>query len=805
MDRKKILRNPLLWVVAGLLLYYAFGLLLDDTRGYSQVTTSQALQQLSAHNVKQATLEDKEQRLRLTLDHPVQGVQGTKVLTQYPAQSTDQVTQALRDAGIPDGWDTKVSQQSLLFQVLIYLLPLGLLLLLLLWMMNNVQGGGNRVLNFGKSKAKQLNKDMPKTTFSDVAGADEAVEELEEIKDFLANPSRYQALGAKIPKGVLLYGPPGTGKTLLARAVAGEAGVPFYSISGSDFVEMFVGVGASRVRDLFEQAKQNSPCIIFVDEIDAVGRQRGAGLGGGHDEREQTLNQLLVEMDGFDARGGIILIAATNRPDILDPALLRPGRFDRQIPVSAPDILGRRAILEVHAKGKPFDPDVVLHGLAKRTVGFSGADLANVINESALLTAREGGKLINGAALEEAVDRVIGGPRRKNRIISEREKKITAYHEGGHALAAWAMPDLDPVYKLTILPRGRTGGHALVVPEDDKQMMTRSEMIARLVFALGGRSAEELVFHEPTTGASSDIEQATKIARAMVTEYGMSARLGAVKYGQEQGDPFLGRSAGRQSDYSLEVAHEIDEEVRALIEAAHTEAWDILNTYRDVLDELVVELMERETLHRKDLQRVFSRVEKRPRITAFNDFGGRTPSDKPPIKTAGERAKERGEPWPPAGPDRDPTPVSVAPGADDLPGGPPHTPPGHPGPNGAGPHPGYLAGTANGGAPGQLPPGQPAPGPAQGGFPSYSQVYPLPPRGSGGAPQGPGSGSEPPSSGPAHSGPPSSGPPNYGAPPGWRPATEPPAPSWRPAPPSARQDGPTDDQSSTWFGKDGDR
>ncbi len=765
MDRKKILRNPLLWVIAGLLLYYAFGFLLDDTRGYSQVPTSQALQQLSAHNVKQATLEDKEQRLRLTLDHPVQGIQGTKVLTQYPERSTDQVTQALRDSQIPDGWDTRVTQQSLLFQVLIYLIPLGLLLLLLLWMMNNVQGGGNRVLNFGKSKAKQLSKDMPKTTFADVAGADEAVEELEEIKDFLANPSRYQALGAKIPKGVLLYGPPGTGKTLLARAVAGEAGVPFYSISGSDFVEMFVGVGASRVRDLFEQAKQNSPCIIFVDEIDAVGRQRGAGLGGGHDEREQTLNQLLVEMDGFDARGGIILIAATNRPDILDPALLRPGRFDRQIPVSAPDIQGRRAILEVHSKGKPFDTDVDLQGLAKRTVGFSGADLANVINESALLTAREGGRLINGAALEEAVDRVIGGPRRKNRIISEREKKITAYHEGGHALAAWAMPDLDPVYKLTILPRGRTGGHALVVPEDDKQMMTRSEMIARLVFALGGRSAEELVFHEPTTGASSDIEQATKIARAMVTEYGMSARLGAVKYGHEQGDPFLGRSAGRQPDYSLEVAHEIDEEVRALIEAAHTEAWDILNTYRDVLDDLVVELMERETLHRKDLQRVFNRVEKRPRITAFNDFGGRTPSDKPPIKTAGELAKERGEPWPPVQPERQPSPVGVAPGAEDLPGGPPHPLPGHPGPNGAGPHPGYPAGASNGAATGHPAPGQPAPGP---GFPPY----PLPPRGSGGQ-QRPGSGG----------GPSNSGPPNYGAPPGWRPATELPPPSWRPAPP----------------------
>ncbi|MGH3963831.1 MAG: ATP-dependent zinc metalloprotease FtsH [Pseudonocardiaceae bacterium] len=825
MDRKKLLRNPLLWVVAGLLLYFAFGFLLDDTRGYTKITTSQALEQLTTRNVKQATLEDKEQRLRLTLVQPVQGIEGTQVLTQYPAQSTDEIAEALRESQVADGWDTKVTQQSLLFQVLIYLIPLGLLLLLLLWMMNNAQGGGNRVLNFGKSKAKQLTKDMPKTTFSDVAGAEEAVEELEEIKDFLANPSRYQALGAKIPKGVLLYGPPGTGKTLLARAVAGEAAVPFYSISGSDFVEMFVGVGASRVRDLFEQAKQNAPCIIFVDEIDAVGRQRGAGLGGGHDEREQTLNQLLVEMDGFDARGGIILIAATNRPDILDPALLRPGRFDRQIPVAAPDIRGRRAILEVHSKGKPLGPDVDLEGLAKRTVGFSGADLANVINESALLTARENGQIITGVELEEAVDRVIGGPRRKNRIITEREKKITAYHEGGHALAAWAMPDIDPVYKLTILPRGRTGGHALVVPEDDKQMMTRSEMIARLVFALGGRSAEELVFHEPTTGASSDIEQATKIARAMVTEYGMSARLGAVKYGQEQGDPFLGRSAGRAPEYSLEVAHEIDEEVRALIEAAHTEAWEILNTYRDVLDELVVELLERETLHRKDLERVFDRVEKRPRITAFNDFGGRTPSDKPPIKTAGELAKERGEPWPPVQPEPQPTPVGVLPGAGDLPGGPPHAPPGHPGPNGAGPQSpgqqagGRPAGDANGGAP-----GQPVPGSPQVGFP-YPRSHPPSQREPGGPPQ-PGSGHGPPTPGPPTPGPPTPGPPtpgppnpgppNYGAPPGWRPATEPPAPAWQPAPPTGHppqvqppqgqptgsSDAHTDDQSTFWFGDD---
>ena len=793
MDRKRLLRNPLLWIVAALLLYLTLSTLLDDTRGYSEIGTSQALEQLSSNNVTEAILEDKEQRLRLTLAQPLDGVEGKQVITQYPLEATDEITTELRESQIGQGWDTEVTQQSLLFQMLIYIIPLGLLLLLLIWMMNNAQGGSNRVMNFGKSKAKQLSKDMPKTTFGDVAGAEEAVEELYEIKDFLSNPGRYQALGAKIPKGVLLYGPPGTGKTLLARAVAGEAEVPFYSISGSDFVEMFVGVGASRVRDLFEQAKQNAPCIIFVDEIDAVGRQRGAGLGGGHDEREQTLNQLLVEMDGFDARGGIILIAATNRPDILDPALLRPGRFDRQIPVAAPDIAGRKAILGVHSKGKPMDPDADLDGLAKRTVGFSGADLANVINESALLTARENGKLITAAALEESVDRVLGGPRRKSRIISEHEKKITAYHEGGHALAAWAMPDIDPVYKLTILARGRTGGHALTVPEDDKGLMTRSEMIARLVFAMGGRSAEELVFHEPTTGASSDIEQATKIARAMVTEYGMSAKLGAVKYGQEQGDPFLGRSAGRQSDYSLEVAHEIDEEVRSLIEAAHTEAWDILNTYRDVLDDLVAELLEVETLHRKDLQRIFTAVEKRPRITAFNDFGGRTPSDKPPVKTPGELAKERREPWPP--PQPEPTPVGVAPGAGDLPGGPPRGAPGQPGgqrPNGY--RPGHGRPDAplpgNGDPRGYpVPEGQP---PYQGGgYPPPRTI--VPPRQ---GPPGPGSGY---------------GPPSYDAPPGWRPATAPSAPSWRPQQPVQQpgtwrpeeprqaEDGNGEQPSGSWF------
>ncbi len=791
MDRKRLLRHPLLWVIAVVLILYTFSTLFDSTRGYTQVTTSTALEQIQQHKVKEVTVEDKEQQLLLTLNPGVQVAGSDRLRAQYPAGATDAVVNDIRDARIAN-WDTKVTQDSMWMQMLFYLVPLGLLLLLLMWMMNNVQGGGNRVLNFGKSKAKQLSKDMPKTLFGDVAGADEAVEELYEIKDFLSQPARYQALGAKIPKGVLLYGPPGTGKTLLARAVAGEAGVPFYSISGSDFVEMFVGVGASRVRDLFEQAKQNAPCIIFVDEIDAVGRQRGAGLGGGHDEREQTLNQLLVEMDGFDSRGGIILIAATNRPDILDPALLRPGRFDRQIPVSAPDLRGRKAILEVHSKGKPLAADADLEGLAKRTVGFSGADLENVVNEAALLTAREGGQLITGPALEESVDRVIGGPRRKSKIISDRDKKITAYHEGGHALAAWAMPDLEPVYKLTILPRGRTGGHALVVPEDDKEMMTRSEMIARLVFALGGRSAEELVFHEPTTGASSDIDQATKIARSMVTEYGMTARLGAVKYGKEEGDPFLGRSAGQQPNYSLEVAHEIDEEVRKLIEAAHTEAWEILNTYRDVLDELVLELVDKETLQRKDLERIFAKVEKRPRITAFNDFGGRTPSDKPPVKIPAELAKERGEPWPPPEETKEAeAPTERTPVGSSMPTA---------SSNGAGPQ-GQSDAPVTGGT--QSPGGSKGqPGTLQFPNPQHNQ-----------------SGQQAQGQQAPH---PQSVPPNYGAPPGWTPATSPSdgrynswVPSWerrdqngQPAGPSAGSQQPGEhgqegSSDSTRSGEDG--
>ncbi|GAY18275.1 ATP-dependent zinc metalloprotease FtsH [Mycobacterium sp. shizuoka-1] len=643
MNRKNVIRT-LTVIAVVLLLGWSFFYFSDDTRGFKPVDTSVAMAQISGDNVKSAQIDDREQQLRLELKNGNGDTDNSnKVITKYPTGYAVDLFNALSAKNVKT--NTTVNQGSILGSLLVYMLPL-LLLVGLFVLFSRMQTGGRMGFGFGKSRAKQLSKDMPKTTFADVAGVDEAVEELYEIKDFLQNPSRYQALGAKIPKGVLLYGPPGTGKTLLARAVAGEAGVPFFTISGSDFVEMFVGVGASRVRDLFEQAKQNSPCIIFVDEIDAVGRQRGAGLGGGHDEREQTLNQLLVEMDGFGDRQGVILIAATNRPDILDPALLRPGRFDRQIPVTSPDLAGRKAVLRVHSQGKPMAPDADLDGLAKRTVGMSGADLANVINEAALLTARENGTVITAAALEEAVDRVIGGPRRKGKVISELEKKITAYHEGGHTLAAWAMPDIEPIYKVTILARGRTGGHAVSVPEDDKGLMTRSEMIARLVFAMGGRAAEELVFREPTTGAVSDIDQATKIARAMVTEYGMSSKLGAVKYGTEHGDPFLGRTMGTQSDYSHEVARDIDDEVRKLIEAAHTEAWAILTEYRDVLDTLAGELLEKETLHRKELEAIFTEVKKRPRLTVFDDFGGRIPSDKPPIKTPGELAIERGEPWP---------------------------------------------------------------------------------------------------------------------------------------------------------------
>jgi cell division protease FtsH len=497
-----------------------------------------------------------------------------------------------------------------IWEVVISLLPWLFLIGFMIFIFTQMQGGGNRVMQFGKAKAKQVTRDTPKVTFEDVAGIDEAIEELEEIKDFLQNPAKFRAMGAKIPKGVLLYGPPGTGKTLLARAVAGEAGVPFFSISGSDFVEMFVGVGASRVRDLFEQAKAQGPAIIFIDEIDAVGRHRGAGLGGGHDEREQTLNQLLVELDGFDVNTGVIVIAGTNRPDILDPALLRPGRFDRQVVVDRPDLRGREAILGVHSRGKPLEDEIDLKVLARQTPGFTGADLANLINEGALLAARRDKKRIGMDEMEEAIDRVIAGPERKSRLISESDRKTTAYHEGGHALVGFALPKTHPIHKVTIIPRGRTGGFTMSLPTEDRYYQRRSEIVDELAYALGGRTAEELIFGDPSTGASNDIEKATELARKMVMEWGMSDRLGPMKYGQAGGEVFLGRDYSRQQDYSDEVASYIDSEVRKLISQAHDEARQILATHEPALHRLAAALIENETVDADEITEILYDVPK---------------------------------------------------------------------------------------------------------------------------------------------------------------------------------------------------
>ena len=644
MERTRFFRRPVVWISLVIIGAIALSSIFTSGPSYQRVDTSVALERLNQPGIKKVLIKDKEQTLQIDLvsDERFAGKETKLIETQYPYEASNQILSAVQQAKaagrVQENFNVTVSGDSILLSLLVNLLPIAILVILLLLFMSQMQGGGSRVLNFGKSKAKMITKDTPKTTFADVAGADEAVQELYEIKDFLQNPAKYQALGAKIPKGVLLFGSPGTGKTLLARAVAGEAGVPFYSISGSDFVEMFVGVGASRVRDLFEQAKANAPAIVFVDEIDAVGRHRGAGMGGGHDEREQTLNQLLVEMDGFDTKGGVILIAATNRPDILDPALLRPGRFDRQIPVDNPDMEGRKAILRVHAKGKPFTPDVDLDAVARRTPGFSGADLANVINEAALLTARNEKRAISNYFLEESIDRVIAGPERKTRAMSDKEKKITAYHEGGHALVAYALPHSAPVHKVTILPRGRSLGHTLVLPTEDKYTQTRAEMIDTLAYALGGRAAEELVFHEPTTGAGNDIEKASGLARAMVTQYGMSSKLGAVKYGTSGDEPFMGRQMGHEKDYSDSVAADIDAEVRALIELAHDEAWEILVEYRDVLDDMVLELMEKETITQDDMNRICARVQKRPPMAPFNGFGKRLPSSAPPVLTPSEQS-----------------------------------------------------------------------------------------------------------------------------------------------------------------------
>jgi cell division protease FtsH len=629
MNVKKIFRGPILYVVLAIIIVW-IGSSLITMSGFKSVSTQKGLEYLAQDKVSSAKIVDGENRVDLTLKQP-DGNLGDQVQFYYVTPRGADVVKAIDDANLPKGYDDEVPQPNWFVNILGFLIP-ALLIGVFFWIMiSGMQGGGNKVMQFGKSRAKLVTKETPKVTFDDVAGSDEAIEELQEIKDFLKEPAKFQAVGARIPKGVLLYGPPGTGKTLLARAVAGEAGVPFYSISGSDFVEMFVGVGASRVRDLFQQAKENSPAIIFIDEIDAVGRHRGAGLGGGHDEREQTLNQLLVEMDGFDPKTNVILIAATNRPDILDPALLRPGRFDRQIGVDAPDLLGRKKILEVHGRGKPLAASVDLEVLARKTPGFTGADLANVLNEAALLTARSNAQLIDNRALDEAVDRVIAGPQKRTRVMKDQEKLITAYHEGGHALAAAAMRHTDPVTKITILPRGRALGYTMVLPLEDKYSVTRNELLDQLTYAMGGRVAEEIVFHDPTTGASNDIEKATSIARKMVTEYGMSADIGSVKLGQANGEMFLGRDMGHQRDYSERIAERVDAEVRELIEKAHDEAWQVLNENRAVLDRLAAALLEHETLDHNQIAEIFADVKKLPERPQWLSSDKRPISDVPPI------------------------------------------------------------------------------------------------------------------------------------------------------------------------------
>lgn len=628
--RKSIFRGPLVYLIlAPLIVLLGWSLLSgSDTR---EISTDRGLELIADGAVKKAEIVDGDQRVNLELAKADKKTGTEKVFFYYVEPRGDAIVSAIDDAAPKDGFTDKVPKPNPLWSLLGFLLPMLLIGLLLWWMLSSMQGGGRGVMQFGKNKAKLVSKDTPKVTFADVAGADEAVEELHEIKDFLQDATRFQAVGAKIPKGVLLYGPPGTGKTLLARAVAGEAGVPFYSISGSDFVEMFVGVGASRVRDLFKEAKANAPAIIFIDEIDAVGQRRGQGMGGGHDEREQTLNQLLVEMDGFDPKANVIMIAATNRPDMLDPALLRPGRFDRQVGVDAPDMKGRLQILQVHAKGKPLSKNVDLDVVARKTPGFSGADLANVLNEAALLTARSNAQLIDDRALDEAIDRVIAGPQRRTRVMKDQEKLVTAYHEGGHALVAAAMNHTDPVTKITILPRGRALGYTMVIPLEDKYSVSRNELQDQIAYALGGRVAEEIVFHDPTTGAGNDIEKATSTARKMVTDYGMSATLGPIKLGQAQQGAFLG-DFGQSRDYSEGIAVKIDNEVRDILEQAHNEAYEVLNLNRDILDDLARELLEKETLDHNQIAEIFKNVQKLPERPVWLSHQDRPVSDRPPIE-----------------------------------------------------------------------------------------------------------------------------------------------------------------------------
>ncbi|HET9286559.1 MAG TPA: ATP-dependent zinc metalloprotease FtsH [Gaiella sp.] len=634
-------------VVIVLLVYLASQTLMPRRDSGQDLTYSQLIQQTKQGNVSEVTFSPNRQSITAVLDS------GQKVKVNYPSpQSQVAYQKVLEEENVT--FDSKGIGTSAWWALLTGFLPFLLLIGFWIFLMNQMQGGGSKVMSFGKSRAKRMSPDSPKVTYKDVAGADEAVEELQEIKEFLENPKKFQALGARIPKGVLLYGPPGTGKTLLARATAGEAGVPFFSISGSDFVEMFVGVGASRVRDLFEQAKQASPCIIFIDEIDAVGRHRGAGLGGGHDEREQTLNQLLVEMDGFELKDNIILIAATNRPDILDPALLRPGRFDRQIVVDRPDRKGRQQILEVHAKGKPLDKEIDLDVLAAATPGFTGADLANVINEAALLAARRGSKTIGQFELEEGIMRVIAGPEKKSRLFSEKERKITAYHEMGHALVGYYLEGTDEVHKISIVSRGQALGYTISLPAEDRYLTTKGTLMDQMAMTLGGRAAEELVFNEVTTGAANDIERITSTAKQMIMRFGMSEKLGPRVLGRNHDMPFLGREMGAEPDYSEEIAKEIDDEIRRVIEEAHDKATTVLREHMNELHRLSAILIERETIDKTEFERL---IQGEPEESVFVD---ETPPAEEPTAEQEKKPALRPSPRPLPGAAMQPPPDPAA-------------------------------------------------------------------------------------------------------------------------------------------------
>ena len=643
---KNLFKGPLLYLILAPLIVLLGWSLLSGT-GVREITTQRGLEMLADGGVTKAEIIDGDQRVNLTLAKADEKTGSSEVFFYYITQRGEDVIAAVNEAEPEDGYTDQVPQPNALWSILGFMLPLLLIGLFFWWMLSSMQGGGNKVMQFGKSRAKLNSKEMPQVTFADVAGADEAVEELHEIKDFLQDATRFQAVGARIPKGVLLYGPPGTGKTLLARAVAGEAGVPFYSISGSDFVEMFVGVGASRVRDLFKEAKANAPAIIFVDEIDAVGQRRGQGMGGGHDEREQTLNQLLVEMDGFEANEGIIIIAATNRPDVLDPALLRPGRFDRQIMVPNPDVTGREKILRVHMRKVPIAPDIDPRVIARGTPGFSGADLANLVNEAALLAARRNKRLVTQAEFEDAKDKVMMGAERRSMAMTEEEKLATAYHEAGHAIVNILVPGNDPLHKVTIIPRGRALGVTMSLPERDKLSYSMEWCEGKIAMAFGGRVAEQLIYGKEhlNTGASSDITQATSIARKMVTEWGMSEKLGPLLYSANQQEVFLGHSVSQQQNMSEETARLIDEEVRRIVNAGYDKAWEVLSSHRDELDSITQALMEYETVSGAEVEGLM-RGEKINRPDDNDKSSGPVGSAVP---VAGRQTKPRDEPDPDVG------------------------------------------------------------------------------------------------------------------------------------------------------------